>query len=102
MAGKKKEAGEGSKKAQGQARKAAAEDEKKAVKGKQAAAVEDEEWSKGSKDNSKKYASALILPLVSWSITYDTNKAPTEKQQQQKPRKPPARRPKRPPSKPKN
>jgi len=58
MAGKKKEAGEGSKKAQGQARKAAAEEDKKAAKGKQAEQVEADEWGKGTKDNSKKEAAA--------------------------------------------
>lgn len=55
MAGKKKDAGEGSKKAQGQARKAAAEEDKKAAKGRQAEQVEAEEWGKGAKDNSKKF-----------------------------------------------
>ncbi|QDS73054.1 hypothetical protein FKW77_009611 [Venturia effusa] len=58
MAGKKKEAGEGSKKAQGQARKAAAEEEKKSAKNKQAEQAEAEEWGKGAKDNSKKDAAA--------------------------------------------
>lgn len=60
MAGKKKEAGEGSKKAQGQARKAAAEEDKKAAKGKQAEQAETDEWGKGAKDNSKKYEYSLF------------------------------------------
>lgn len=49
MAGKKKEAGEGSKKAQGQARKAAAEEDKKAAKGKELEQTEAETWDKGTK-----------------------------------------------------
>jgi hypothetical protein len=47
--------GEGSKKAQGQARKAEAANSKKAGKEREEAAQEDQEWSKGSKDSSKKY-----------------------------------------------
>jgi hypothetical protein len=64
MAGKKKEAGEGSKKAQGQARKAAAEEDKKAAKGKQAEQAEADEWGKGTKDNSKKYNPSYYPPYI--------------------------------------
>jgi hypothetical protein len=64
MAGRKKEAGEGSKKAQGQARKAAAEEDKKAAKGKQVEQAEAEEWGKGVKDNSKKYALSPVHPII--------------------------------------
>jgi hypothetical protein len=46
--------GEGSKKAQGQARKADAANAKKAGKEREIEAQEDQEWSKGSKDSSKK------------------------------------------------
>lgn len=52
---KKGNTGESSKKASGQARKAEAAESKKAEQGRAAASVEDAEWSKGSKDNSKKY-----------------------------------------------
>jgi hypothetical protein len=45
--------GEGSKKAQGQARKADAAASKQAAKDKQAEAAESEEWNKGAKSNSK-------------------------------------------------
>lgn len=52
--GGKKNPGENSKKAAGQARKAEAAAGKQAAKGRESAAREDAEWSKGSKDNSKK------------------------------------------------
>lgn len=55
MAGKKA-AGENSKKAAGQARKAETASNKKSAENAKAAAVEDKEWSKGSKDTSKAYA----------------------------------------------
>lgn len=60
----KKVAGEGSKKAQGQARKAEAAAGKKAVKEQEVAKAEDQEWAKGSKDSSKKYASLLDSPAT--------------------------------------
>lgn len=47
--------GEGSKKAQGQARKADAAASKQAAKDKQADAAEAEQWNKGAKSNAKAY-----------------------------------------------
>jgi hypothetical protein len=97
MAGKKKEAGEGSKKAQGQARKAAAEEDKKAAKGKQVEQAEADEWGKGVKDNSKKYVLSTIYYITTSSLKKILLTSYTERQQQQKPPKPPARKPKKPP-----
>lgn len=54
MAGKKGTAGEGSKKAQGQARKAETAAQKAAAEDAKKAEVEAAEWSKGSKSNAKK------------------------------------------------
>jgi hypothetical protein len=48
--------GEGSKKAQGQARKADAAASKQAAKNQQAEKAEAEEWNKGAKSNAKAYA----------------------------------------------
>lgn len=56
MAGKK--GSDNSKKAAGQARKADAAASKAAVENSKKAAVEDEEWSKGSKNNAKKYVAS--------------------------------------------
>jgi hypothetical protein len=53
--GGKKNLGENSKKAAGQARKAEAAANKQAAKDREVASREDAEWSKGAKDNSKKY-----------------------------------------------
>jgi hypothetical protein len=53
MPPRKAAGGEGSKKAQGQARKAEAADQKKAGKQKQVEEVEAQEWEKGAKSNSK-------------------------------------------------
>jgi hypothetical protein len=64
MAGKKAAAGEGSKKAQGQARKADAAAGKKAAKEQEVAKAEDQEWSKGSKDSSKKYVAFVSILSV--------------------------------------
>ena len=56
MAGRKN-TGENSKKAAGNARKAEAAASKQAAKDREAATREDEKWGQGSKDNSKKSVS---------------------------------------------
>jgi len=56
--GGKKNLGENSKKASGQARKAEAAAQKQATKEREVASKEESEWNKGAKDNSKKEAAA--------------------------------------------
>jgi len=56
--------GEGSKKAQGQARKADVAASKAAAKDKQAAEAEAKDWDKGAKSNAKAYAThCYVLKL---------------------------------------
>jgi hypothetical protein len=80
--------GEGSKKAQGQARKADAAAAKNAAKERQAEAAEAEEWNKGAKSNSK----ACVYMTGFESMETDCTVAKLPPQRLQKPR---ARRPRR-------
>lgn len=65
MAGKKGGGGgEGSKKAQGQARKADAAASKQAAKNQEAEKVEADKWEKGAKSNAKAYVNHLYLFLL--------------------------------------
>ena len=60
----RKNAGEGSKKAQGQARKAEAAAQKQAGKQKEVEAAEAKEWEKGAKSNTKAYVCYQAFALV--------------------------------------
>jgi hypothetical protein len=80
--------GEGSKKAQGQARKADAAASKQAVKDKQAEAAESEKWDKGAKSNAKAYV--LLLASQAQKTDQSTVRLPPKR-----PPKPRAKRPRK-------